>query len=210
MHGLIARRRRVSRVGHERAKGTRAWQPDGLETGELTIGVERGKQAGGDGFDVALGAGDLPGEPYGGAGNLEGEAERVRGVNEAVAVHDAVAQELRVLQARYHPEHATLLGPGEVGLKAYEVVGGTVRVLRTQLHCGPRAPSGPGVGKPHGLERAEAERVVAGPPHLLDGLAGAEQVSLLEVARDDALSREQGLHEGVVLLALHRAVEVVA
>ena len=125
-------------------------------------------------------------------------------------MHDAVAEELRLPKARNQPEDAALLRPGEVCLEADEVVGGVGGVLGPELDGGPGAPAGPGVGEAHGLQRAEAEGLVSRSSDLLHGLAGAEEVGLLELAGDDALGGEKRLKEGVVLFLIHGAVEVVS
>lgn len=58
----------------------------------------------------------------------------MRGVDKGIAVHDTVAEELSVLQARHHMEDALLLAKGQVGLEAHQIIGGLLLVLGTQLN----------------------------------------------------------------------------
>ena len=124
-------------------------------------------------------------------------------------MHDAVAEELRPLEAWDHAKDAALLGPGEVGLEPNEVVGRVGGVLRTKLHDRPRAASAPGVDEPNRLHCAEAHGVQARAGHLLDRLAGTEEVALLEVLGHDAPGTHELSNEGLVLGLVHGAVEVV-
>ena len=59
-------------------------------------------------------------------------------IHEGVAVHHAIAEELRLLEPGNQAEDTPLLGPGEVGLKTDEVVRGALAVLRAQLNRCPR------------------------------------------------------------------------
>ena len=125
-------------------------------------------------------------------------------------MHDAIAEELRVLEAGNHPEDTRLLGPGEVGLEPHEVVCGSRRGLGPELHDGPGTPSRAGVDEPHRLERPEAQGVDALAGDLLDGLAGLEEVSRVEVVGDDAAGLHELPPERLVGVTLEGAVEVVA
>ena len=108
-----------------------------------------------------------------------------------------------------HPEHALLLPPAQIRLKADEVVGTPPDVLYPQLRDRPRSASSPRVGESHGLEGAKAQRIVTAARDLLDGLAGHEQLSSLEVPGHDALCRHELLAERVVLPPVQRAVQIV-
>ena len=125
-------------------------------------------------------------------------------------MHDAVAEELHPLETRDHAKDASLLGPGEVSLEPNEVVGRVGGVLRTKLHDRPRAPAAPGVDEPNRLHGAVARGVQARAGHLLHGLAGAEEVALLEVLGHDAPGAHELGDEGLVLGLVHGTVEVVA
>ena len=74
-----------------------------------------------------------------GAGHGKGAIEHVRRVDKGIAVHDTVAEELGVLQARHHMEDALLLAKGQVGLEAHQVIGGLLLVLGAQLNRRPGA-----------------------------------------------------------------------
>ena len=125
-------------------------------------------------------------------------------------MHDAVAEEVGVLEARNHAEHAALLRPGEVRLEAHEVIGRVVGVLGAELHHRPRTPARARVDETNGLHGPEARGIDASAGHLLDGLAGAEQIALLEILGDDAIGANELGDERLVLILVHRAVEVVA
>ena len=87
--------------------------------------LHTGDQTGGGGLHIALHTGDLAGKgkpwlrDY-----LIVMVEQTGGVQIGVAVHDAVAEEFRVLQTGDHGEHPLLLRPGQVGLEAHDVVDG--------------------------------------------------------------------------------------
>ena len=69
---------------------------------------------------------------------------------------------------------------------------------------------GPRVGKPDRLKRSEAYGVTPGAGDLLDRLARAKEVLLLEVAADHAGGAEERVDKGLVLILIHRAIEVVS
>ena len=142
-------------------------------------------------------------------GQGQGAGEHVRGVDEGVAVHHAKARELRVLEPRDHAKDALLLAKAQVGLEAHQVVGACLGVLCTQLHGGPGAPARARVCEAHRLERPKAQGVHARARHLLDGLAGGEELAALEVLVDDALSAHELGDEGLVALLVEGRVEVV-
>ncbi len=74
------------------------------------------------GFDIALDAGDLPGEAQPRIG-LETEAciEQLRAVEEGVAVEPSEPRELGLAEPRDHAEHARLLAMFKLGLEADHV-----------------------------------------------------------------------------------------
>ena len=101
------------------------------------------EQTGYGGFHVALHTGHLPGKKEVRAGaEREVRVKQPRRIKKRVAVHHAVAHELRVAQARNHAEHALLLGEFQIRLKPDEVEKRFFRILRAKLHDGPRAVPG--------------------------------------------------------------------
>ena len=134
----------------------------------------------------------------------------MRGVDKGIAVHDTVAEELSVLQARHHMEDALLLAKGQVGLEAHQVIGGLLLVLGTQLNRRPGATSGTRVGEADGLHGTKADGILAGARDLLGGLAGLEQIATLKVLEHHAVGRGKRLDKGLVLLLVERSVEIVA
>ena len=210
MHGLVAHGGRIGRIAHERAQGAHAGQLDARGADSLGIGVERREQTGRHGFHVPLGAGDLTGQAHAGTRHGKGAIEHVRGVDKGIAVHDTVAEELSVLQARHHMEDALLLAKGQVGLEAHQVIGGLLLVLGTQLNRRPGATSGTRVGEADGLHGAKANGVLAGARNFLGRLAGLEQIAALKVFEHHAVGRGKCLDKGLVLLLVERSVEIVA
>ena len=210
MHGLIAHGGRIGRIAHERTQGAHAGQLDARGTDSLGIGVECREQTGRHGFHVPLGAGDLTGQAHTGTGHGKGAIEHVRGVDKGIAMHDTVAEELSVLQARHHMEDALLLAKGQVGLEAHQVIGGLLLVLGTQLYRRPGATSGTRVGEANGLHGAKANGVLAGARNFLGRLAGLEQIAALKVFEHHAVGRGKRLDKGLVLLLIERSVEIVA
>ena len=156
----------------------------------VSEGVEGGKQSGGYGLRIALGAADLTREPRLGSRNGERVVKDARGIHEGVAMHDAIAEELRVLEARDETEDALLLGPGEVRLEANEVVRRALGILGPELDHRPGSAPRPWVRKANGLHGAIAGGVHAGAGNLLHGLTRAEQVLLLELAGNDPVGSQ--------------------
>ena len=74
-------------------------------------------------------------------------------------MHDAVADEFRMLEPGDHRKDAPLLREAQVGLEADQVVEGTVGVVAPELHNGvvvfPRA----GIAQSDGLHRPETHGV---------------------------------------------------
>ena len=124
-------------------------------------------------------------------------------------MHHSIPEKLGVLEPGDHSEHTLLLAPRQVRLESDKVVCGQVGVLGPELHRRPRPSARAGVGQPHRLQGTEPERIPARPRYLLDRLARAEEVALLELLGDDALRGDQLVVEALVLLSGHRAVEVV-
>ena len=89
-------------------------------------------------------------------------------------MHRAVPHELGVLQPRYHPEHAILLGWPELGLEPHEAVDARVRVLLPELNDRMRPPSRARVTQANRLHRAIRKRVPPPPRDHLHGQAALE------------------------------------
>ena len=110
VHRLVVDRLGRGRVGDERPQRGRRGEGGNRPVGQVGPGVDGGQKARGYGLGVALGPGDLAGEAHAAVrAQGEGGVERAGGVDERVAVHDAVAEELGMLQAGNHPEDAALL-----------------------------------------------------------------------------------------------------
>ncbi len=108
--------------------------------------VPPGEHAGGRGLRVPLDPRELtreqdlrvvPGREMG--------CERLRRIDVRVAVDAAVAQELRVREARDETQHALLLGDPHPRLKSHQVPHLRGPVFLAELHHGERDPAGAGV-----------------------------------------------------------------
>ena len=112
-------------------------------------------------------------------------------------MHHAEADELRVLEARNHRQHARLLAPLQLRLEAdeAEVIAG--EVVLPQLHDGVRRAAGARIDEADRLHRAEAQRVAPAMRHHLDRQAALEELLLVEVVdgrgfRGDDARRRSG------------------
>ncbi len=124
-------------------------------------------------------------------------------------MHDAVAQELRIFEARDHGENALLFPEFQIRLEADEVVHGAFRRFLAQLERGPGAVAGARVGEADRLHGAESDGVVAALGHDFDGHAAFIDAGRLEVVELRGLGGDEGFVEGLVLLLVHGAVDVV-
>ena len=139
----------------------------------------------------------------------EGLIEAGRCIDEGVAVHDAIPEELALLKTWDHAEHTALLRPGEVCLEAHKVVGRALPVLSAQLHHRPRPAPRARVDDADRLEGTETKGVVAGARNLLSRLTGLEKLAPLEITQDGPLGAHKLVDESVVFLFVHGTVEIV-
>ena len=130
VHGLVAGRGRVGSVPDKGPERARLGEGRSWCAREVRIDVERSEQTRRHGLDVSLRTRYLSGEPDIGAGDAEGWVEGMRGIDEGVPVHHAVAKELCRLEPRDQAKDAPLLRPSQVCLKTHKVVGDMSRVLR--------------------------------------------------------------------------------
>ena len=136
--------------------------------------------------------------------------ERRRRVHVRVAVDAPESQELRILEAGDHLEHALLLGDPQPRLEADDVPHPSRAVLAPELHhrVGPTPRAR--VVESHGLHRAEAERLAPTTRHLLDGHAPLEVRDLVELVARELIGHRQGVDERFVFRLVHRAVQIRA
>ena len=122
----------------------------------------------------------------------------------------AEAGEARILEAGDGAEDLGLRAVLHLGLEADEVVEGAERVVAAELDDGVGfLVGGVRVGEADGLQRAEAEGLAAALGHDLDGEAALEIGGVaLPVLELGLLGGEQRVDEGLVLGAVHGAVEV--
>ena len=195
------------RAGHRRFR-----QDDRRSALQPARRVHAGQQAGHRGLHIALDAGHLPRKKEV-RPPAEGKVrvEQPRRIEKRIAVHHAVAHELRVAQPRYHAEHALLLRKLQVRLESDEVEQRLFRILGAQLHHGPRAAAGARVAQADRLQWAEADRVVPALRHHLDRHAALVDLRVhhVEIVDRRALRRNERLVKRLVFLFVHRAVDVI-
>ncbi len=212
VHRLVVRscrgpsRRRPARRARLSAAAPRVGRRD-----QVGDDVQRREQPGGSGLEVALGAGDLSGEPHMPMlSQAKRRLEQPRRVDERVAVHDAVSEELGLAEAGDHAEHAALLGEGEVRLEAHEVVRRRRSAFsgRSWTTAHGRCPVRGSV-RPTGFRGPN--RSASRPVRAISstGWHAANSSSPLEVLRVHALGAEQRVDERLVLVAVHGGVQVV-
>src|SRR4051812_37489207 len=96
-------------------------------------------------------------------------------------MHHAEADELRVLETRHQLQHARLLAPFQLRLKAdeAEVIAGE-RVL-PKLYGGVGHAAGARVNETHRLHRTKPQRVAPAMRHYLEGQTTLEELLLVEI-----------------------------
>ena len=168
------------------------------------------QKAAGGRLHISLHAGHLPGK--GDAWFLFQPVIPVQqpgGIQEGVPVHDAVAQEFRVVQSGDHGKHPPLLREFQMGLEAHQIVNGAVGVVPTKLHHGVGPPACPGIVQSPGLQGAVQQGVMAPAGHDLHRHTSLEHLTVLKAVDLRLLGGGQFLPEGVVLLLVHGAVYII-
>ena len=124
-------------------------------------------------------------------------------------MHDAVADELGVLEAGDHGEDTLLLAELQVGLETDQVEDGLLSVVLAQLNDSVGLLAGVGIGQTNGLQGAVAQGVKTAAGHDFHGHAAFEDIVVLETMDLGSLGGHQFLVEGIILLFIHGAVDVV-
>ena len=168
---------------------------------QLGRGEAAGEQADRGALDIALAAGDLPGEADV-AARLQPQRriEQFGRADEGVAVQPAQPRELGILQARDGAEQADLLGMLQLGLEADDVPQRAAGIVLAQLDDGIGPAAGARIVEADRLHRAEAQRVDAALGHHLDRHAAFEIGDVLPFAELGLLAVEQPGVEGEVLV----------
>ena len=83
-------------------------------------------------------------------------------------MHDAVPDELGVLEAGYHAEHPLLLAPFQVCLETHDVIQGPLLIFGPELDVGPGAVAGARVPQAHRAQRAIAHGIRPAARHHLN------------------------------------------
>ena len=121
-----------------------------------------------------------------------------------------VAEEFCVGEARYHPEHALLLGNAKPRLESDKIPQPARTVLAPELHNGMRPAPGPWVFQANGFQRTKTKRLPSARIHLFDRHAPGKIRDLVELVSVELVGRFQSSDEGVVFFRSHRAVQVSA
>ena len=122
----------------------------------------------------------------------------------------AQPREFGRFQPRNGAERLGLRAIGELGLETHHVVERAQRVVLAQLHDGAGLHRGiVRIGEADRLHRAVAQGLAAALRHHLDRQAAVEIGGVLEILEGDFFAFEQGVDEGLVLLAVERTIDVV-
>ena len=113
-----------------------------------------------------------------------------------VAMNLPVAEEARVFKAGNEAQHAGLIAPLEVVLKADEVVAVGAQVFFAQLHDGPGSFAGAWVAQADGLHGAEAQGVAAAAREHFNGQAALEVFELLPLFALGGLGGDERVEKG--------------
>ena len=122
-------------------------------------------------------------------------------------MHDAVAHELSMFQARNHREHPLLFAPFQVGLEAHQIIEGAGGVLGPQLDIGPGTVAGAGVPQPHRAQRPKPDGIGTAGRHDLDGHTALVHGQIpVKIVERGPFGTDERRMEGLVLLLIKGAV----
>ena len=108
-------------------------------------------------------------------------------------------------------KNSLLLSPAQVGLKTDKVVKRAFGVVLPDLHDGVGTLSRAGIVQPDGTQRAETKRVAPARGDDFDRHAAFEVFRLpFEIMQRYPFGRDQSLVKRLILLFVHRAVDVIA
>ncbi|QTK78486.1 hypothetical protein AT6N2_C0610 [Agrobacterium tumefaciens] len=174
-------------------------------------GEAAGKQPHRGAFDITLAAGDLAGETQVRAGFQPQRAvEQDGGIDVGVAMQAAEACKFRVFKTRDHAEHIRLNAVFQLRLKTHHVVERAKRIILTQLHHGIGLDGGiMGVGQAHRFHRPVAQCLTTPLGHDLDRQAAIKIGRAFPFLETDGITRNQRVDEGIVLLLIQRAVDII-
>src|ERR1700733_12690990 len=124
------------------------------------------------------------------------------------------AEKLGALQTRNHTEYSRLLRKPHVILESHQVVARRAQVFLPQLHHRVRPPAAARILEPNRLHRTEPQGFPPLPGQFFNGQARFEKsrVTLGVVfwnMRWNSLGRENRVHESLVLLSIHWAIQIV-
>ena len=197
---------RQQRAERGRGRGRGKGLPPRFGRGEAGRG-----EADGGALDIALAAGDLSGKADIRLGfEPQRAVEELGTADEAVTVNAAQPSELGILERRDSAEDADLLAMLELGLEADDIPQGRADIVLAQLNhrIGPAA--GLRIVQPDAFERPVAQGLGPALGHHLDRHAALEIGRVLfPFLERHFFAGVKRLDEGVILLAGHRAVDVI-
>ena len=118
-------------------------------------------------------------------------------------------EELGVFQAGNHAEDSLLIGELQVILKSHDVIARLHQIFLAKLDYSIRHTVGARINKPHGAHRSETERVATAACEFLDRQARLEVIRFFEVMNGDTLGGHHRVIKRVILLRVHRTVQII-
>src|SRR5688500_1695240 len=163
-----------------------------------------------DRFDIALDAGDLSGkeEPRV-LSRRKIFVQDLRRIDERVAMDLTELQELGILQTGYESKHSGLLAVSQMVLTTDEPVCVGHQILLSELDTCIRLVTRFWVRQTFRLHRSEPERLNTASGDLLDRQTAFEPTCFLKTLERDRFRFEQLADEPLVLIAIHRTVNVI-
>ena len=125
-------------------------------------------------------------------------------------MHHAEADEFGLLESGNHAKDARLVAPFDLRLEPDEAEMVAREIVLTQLHRRVGLATGARIDQPDRFHRPEPQRIAPAMRHHLDRQAPFEETFLVEVVDGGRFRRDQRVVEPLVLVACHRAVQVVA
>ena len=126
-------------------------------------------------------------------------------------MHNAVPHKLCVFKSGNHGENPLLLAEFQVGLEPDYVIHGSGGIFLAKLNVRPGAASGVWVDKSHRAQRPITKSVAAAPRHNLHRHTAFInlRVGNVKVVQGRPLRGNKGVIKRVILVPLHRAVDIV-
>ena len=125
-------------------------------------------------------------------------------------MHHAVADKLGVFKRRYHGKHPLLLAPGQVGLKADNIINSALGVVLSQLHHGVGFRPGAGIHQSHRLQGPISQGILAPSGHDLHRHTAFKHAPVVKAVDLRLLCGGELTDKGRVLVLCHGAVYIIS